>query len=159
MLSSRADGYAIEVDPDLGGKTQEWDTCQCGHCQRIIFTKPGSLSRTYLVQDPVTAVFIGEEPGAFCRNCMRPVCLPCHDIGTCTPFEKALESYERRHAKLFYAVLLSVGLATGTVQAAVHGDPPVPSKVCTVIDRALPDSPTGAGSWIKAALLDFFDCV
>ena len=89
-----ATGYGILVDPDRPQPT-EWDTCTCGHCSRAIFTKPGSASTTYMIchRDGRWT----EEPGAFCRVCMRPVCLRCHDLGTCLPFERWIEQQESSH--------------------------------------------------------------
>lgn len=89
----RGAGYATIVEPDR--PLQEWDTCTCGHCQRIIFTKPGSASTVYLIARPTPGQF-REESGAFCRVCMRPVCLSCHNDGRCTPWEKRLERSEAR---------------------------------------------------------------
>ena len=88
-----AHGYATIVDPDR--PLVERDTAQCGHCQRIIFTKPGSAATVYLILDHATRQY-REEPGAFCRVCMRPVCLACDAHGRCTPWEKALEAAEAR---------------------------------------------------------------
>lgn len=86
-------GYGLIVEP--GAPVQEFDSCQCGHCQKVIFVKPRSASTVYLITTGVPGRF-KEEPGAFCRVCMRPVCLPCHAQGTCTPFERALERSEAR---------------------------------------------------------------
>lgn len=86
-------GYATVVDPDA--PVCERDTCSCGHCQRVIFLKPGFGITTYLVYDRRTGLWT-EESGAFCRVCMRPVCLSCHAVGTCTPFEQRLELAEAR---------------------------------------------------------------
>jgi hypothetical protein len=85
-------GYGLIVEP---GAQQEYDTCQCGHCQKVIFTKPRSATTVYLIPTRVPGSF-KEEPGAFCRVCMRPVCLRCHGVGSCTPFEKMLEKSEAR---------------------------------------------------------------
>jgi hypothetical protein len=84
-------GYATIVDPDR--PTWERDAIGCGHCQRIVFVKPGSATTVYLIQHRDGRWT--EEAGAFCRVCMRPVCLPCHKLGTCTPFERMLEQQER----------------------------------------------------------------
>jgi hypothetical protein len=35
---------------------------------------------------------------------MRPVCLACHDLGTCTPWERQLEAMEAKD-RLVRAVL------------------------------------------------------
>lgn len=89
-------GYAQIVDPEL---LQPWerDTCQCGHCQKVIFTKPGSVQTVYLILHHDAGIgrsWWTEEAGAFCRICMRPVCLPCHAVGGCRPFEVLLEEME-----------------------------------------------------------------
>lgn len=86
-------GYATIVEPDR--PTIERDTTTCGHCQRVIFVKPGTACTVYLIVDRPTLTW-REAMGAFCRVCMRPVCLPCHDHGRCTPWEKMLEASEAR---------------------------------------------------------------
>lgn len=86
-------GYATIVDPDR--PTVERDTASCGHCQQVIFTKPGSAATVYLIFDRASWRW-REEAGAFCRVCMRPVCLACHDQGRCTPWERRIEAAERR---------------------------------------------------------------
>jgi hypothetical protein len=85
----RPKGYGQIVDPDR--PVWESDTCQCGHCGKVVFVKPGTATTVYrvLVRGRWT-----EEPGAFCRCCMRPVCLACDDVGTCRPVEVLLESLE-----------------------------------------------------------------
>ena len=70
-------GYGICTDRLQERKPVEYDTTTCGHCQRIIFTKPGTAQTTYLIFDRVAWQW-REELGAFCRVCMRPVCLGCH---------------------------------------------------------------------------------
>jgi hypothetical protein len=89
----RPGGYVTIVDPDH--PTVEQDTCGCGHCQRIIQTKAGSAATVYLIPTATPGQY-REEAGAFCRVCMRPVCLPCHAQGTCAPWERQLEIAERR---------------------------------------------------------------
>lgn len=95
MPSAR--GYASITDPDA--PLFERDTLNCGHCQKVVFVKPGSATTVYLILhfDKATGAHAWvEEPGAFCRICMRPVCLACHDHGGCRPFEHWLEQQERR---------------------------------------------------------------
>jgi len=96
-------GYVTIVDPDA--PLAEYDTASCGHCQRILLTKPGSAATTYLLPVyPVTRETVGhyhEVPGAFCRICMRPICLPCYDRSLtasipCVVWERRLEASERR---------------------------------------------------------------
>ncbi len=86
-------GYGVFVGPDH--PPIERDTCTCGHCQRVIFTKPGTVSTVYLLFNRTRWEW-EEVPGAFCRVCMRPVCLTCHADGRCTPWEKMLEVAEAR---------------------------------------------------------------
>lgn len=88
-------GYGVYTDRLQERKPVEYDTLTCGHCQRIVFVKPGSAGTIYLVVDRAATTF-REEPGAFCRVCMRPVCLPCHDVGRCTPWEQKIEASEAR---------------------------------------------------------------
>jgi hypothetical protein len=83
-------GYATIVDPDA--PLLERDTCCCGHCQRVIFLAPGAGITRYLIRQPSGE--IKEEAGAFCRCCMRPVCLRCHAVGSCRPFEQLIEKLE-----------------------------------------------------------------
>jgi len=97
-------GYATIVDPDA--PLIEFETCQCGHCQAHIRVKPGTASTVYLIPRRVPFGTYQEEPGAFCRVCMRPICLPCCDRGTCTPWERALEVSEARDRFLRSAGLL-----------------------------------------------------
>ena len=87
----RPNGYATIVDPDL--PLIEYDTASCCHCSRVIFVKPHTICTVFLVLDPQTRLW-KEEAGAWCGCCMKPVCLPCHAKGTCTPLEKVLEQYE-----------------------------------------------------------------
>jgi hypothetical protein len=86
-------GYATIVEPDR--PTVERDTITCGHCQRAIFVKPHTAATVYLILDRRTLSW-REEAGAFCRVCMRPVCLSCHAHGRCTPWEQLLEASEAR---------------------------------------------------------------
>ena len=76
-------GYARETGPD--GFRKEVDTFTCGHCQRVIFVKPGPSSG-------------GID---MCRVCMRMICGHCFAAlsapgGRCDPFEKKLERSEAR---------------------------------------------------------------
>lgn len=84
-------GYALISDPDA--PTWERDTATCCHCGAVIFTKPGTIQTVYLVSTPDGW---REEPGAFCRNCMKPVCLACDRVGTCVPFERWLIEQEKK---------------------------------------------------------------
>jgi len=89
----RPQGYSTIDDPDAP-RPIEYDTAMCGHCQRVIFTKPGSASTVYIFLQPDGRVL--EEAGAMCHVCWRPVCLTCHDHGRCIPFEKTLELAEAK---------------------------------------------------------------
>ncbi len=94
-------GYVTIVgNLDSVRPTIERDTVTCGHCQMLVFVKPGTASTTYLIpqlQGPDI-----EEPGAMCRVCMRAVCLRCHDKGNCEVWEKKIEKMEARQ-RLFKA--------------------------------------------------------
>lgn len=104
-------GYATITDPDHPAPA-EWDTCSCGHCQAIIFTKPGSASTVYLLpRDPTSPQDLAalgrwkEEAGAFCRICMRPICLRCYRISltaaiACAVWEKQFEIAEKKQVAL-----------------------------------------------------------
>lgn len=85
-------GYATITMPDA--PMLECDTRTCGHCQRIVFVKPGTASTVYLVSHRDGSVT--EEMGACCRVCMSAICLSCLDVGTCTPWERRMEQSESR---------------------------------------------------------------
>lgn len=96
----RPGGYLVITDPDApGGLDLERDTITCSHCQRIVEVKPGTGATVYLIPrlsiNGVAQPY-HEEMGAFCRLCMKPVCLECHGIGTCTPWEKQMEAIEAK---------------------------------------------------------------
>lgn len=75
-----------------GWKDQEFDTIQCGHCQQVVIVKPGTANTVYLL--PQRSGPPTEEPGAFCRQCMRAICVTCCDDGRCTPFMRQIEAME-----------------------------------------------------------------
>ena len=85
-------GYLLITDP-VAAQSVERDTISCGHCNRVVEVKAGSSSTVFLRWSRSQQRY-QEEPGAFCRCCMKPVCLPCHDIGVCMPLEKWLEQQE-----------------------------------------------------------------
>lgn len=85
-------GLATTVSPDA---VVERDTTTCGHCQRVIFVKPNTVSTVYLVFDRASWRW-REEPGAFCRVCMRPVCLGHQCLASCRVWEQKLEASEAR---------------------------------------------------------------
>lgn len=96
-------GYVTITDPDK--PLFERDTITCGHCQKIVFVKPGTACTVYLIpirpKDEHDLEVIGrylEEAGAFCAVCQRPICLPCHDVGTCRTWEQLIESMEKKPA-------------------------------------------------------------
>lgn len=86
-------GYAQIVDP--AQPLVEFDTVGCCHCGALIRVKPATVSTVYLIFNPSTWRW-DEVPGASCWHCMKPVCLPCHDKGTCTPLERTFASLEGR---------------------------------------------------------------
>lgn len=102
----RPQGYATISDPDR--PVVEMDTVTCGHCQQIIFTKAGTASTVYLLpiaptspQDLEVLGVYKEEAGAFCRTCMRPICLRCYQTSLtaaipCVTWEKMLEASEKK---------------------------------------------------------------
>lgn len=109
----KAGGYATIFDPDSA--LVERDTITCGHCQRVIFVKPGTASTVYLIpakpkdsKDLAALNRYEEVPGAFCRVCMSAICLPCHDLGTCRPAAKFLEEIEKQGRR--HQFLRSIGI-------------------------------------------------
>lgn len=91
-MSARATGYAYVVDPD--GPRLEFDTVTCAHCQQVVRVKAGTAATVYFVRRPTGE--LAEEGGAFCRVCMRAICLNCHETGRCTPWERRMERSESR---------------------------------------------------------------
>jgi hypothetical protein len=83
----RLGGYARWSDPEL--PSIEADTHTCHHCQRVMF---GKSSSPILVAGPA----YNFENAGFCRRCMKFICGPCADLGTCKPWEKQCEEMERR---------------------------------------------------------------
>lgn len=94
-------GVGTLIDPTLGSELAAMDSIGCGHCGRVVFVKPGHGITTYLIQHRNGQWT--EEPGAFCRCCMRPVCLRCDEKGTCTPLEAFIESLEGKTRQLVIA--------------------------------------------------------
>jgi hypothetical protein len=72
----------------------EHDSITCGHCNRIVFVKPGSASTVYVLPQLTGPPL--ETPGAMCHVCMRAVCLSCHEEGRCLPLERRIEQMEAR---------------------------------------------------------------
>jgi len=66
-------------------------TFTCAHCNRVVIV-------------PLRAR--PDECGGLCMIEFKPVCPECHQIGTCTPFEKRLEAHEARTR-----LLASLGIA------------------------------------------------
>ena len=88
-------GQAVLVGPSTVGDTpvgpkplqseSACDTFTCGHCQRVVHVMARS--------DPA-------DSGGLCKCCMRLICPPCVEKGTCTPWEKAMEAAEARQDAL-----------------------------------------------------------
>ena len=93
-------GYGRWDHPDHDGAQLERDTIKCGHCQSLVFVKPGTVNTVYLVHDMRQPGGFREEPGAFCRCCMSPICLRCHEAGVCTPFMAKVEAAEARQRQV-----------------------------------------------------------
>lgn len=93
-----AAAYTIWTDRESGKILREYDTAQCRHCGGHITVKPGTACTTYLI--PNKRAGFDEEPGAFCRNCMGPICLPCHENGVCKHFMRVIEEKEARQRLL-----------------------------------------------------------
>jgi hypothetical protein len=73
----REGGYLVVTRED--GHVREYKTTTCSHCLHITVIRPG------------------EDLGGFCTLCMRNICGPCADLGSCTPFEKKVEQQEREY--------------------------------------------------------------
>ena len=139
----RPQGYAVLLDDQV----IESDTIVCGHCNRIVEVKPGTGSTVYRIKslhvDPITrqpTIVTNEEAGAFCRVCMHAVCLPCHDVGTCTPMLKRIEQMEARGRMLKaigIAILLVLGLSA-SAQAQSHYCDTTPPTSITVSEGSVP---------------------
>ncbi len=86
-------GLATLTSPE--GQQRYASTFTCAHCGFLVHVKGGQRA---------------EDVGGGCRQCLNVknplsgmICAKCVAIGTCTPFEKALERMERRaeYARLF----------------------------------------------------------
>lgn len=75
-------GYATLTDPE---QTREADTFSCFHCQRIVHVRP--------LTDAADA-------GGLCKVCMKLICGPCVDAGSCVPWERTFEKIEARDRAL-----------------------------------------------------------
>jgi hypothetical protein len=67
----------------------------------VVQVKPGSGATVYLlpISHPGHAEghwHYAEEAGAFCRVCMRPICLTCHAAGVCRTWERWFDQLESR---------------------------------------------------------------
>lgn len=91
----RPQGFAVTSDPGSDRPLREEDTITCGHCQQLVFIRPGTGATVYRIFDEILWRWI-EVPGAFCRTCMRAVCLTCHARGGCLPWEKMIERMEAK---------------------------------------------------------------
>lgn len=78
---------------DRGGKTER-DTITCGHCQKLVFVKPGTVSTVYLI--PQLLAPDTEEPGAGCSICRRAICLECYALGICHVWERKIDEMEAK---------------------------------------------------------------
>lgn len=86
----RLSGYATITDP--ARPLIEMDSVACCHCGSVIFVKPATGGTVYYVTD---GLVWQEVPGASCYHCFKPVCLPCHEKGICTPLERRLHALEQ----------------------------------------------------------------
>ncbi len=75
----QAEGYIIVTNADGWGKTEEYDSFMCCHCNRIIIVQPGS----------------GKERG-YCFNCDDMHC-GGEQCWNCRPFEAWLDAMEATH--------------------------------------------------------------
>ena len=91
-----AGGSGLWTDKDSGHVQLELDTITCCHCNKVVFVKPGTGATVYLIPDTQRIGQWNEAMGAFCRLCMKAVCLACDAIGTCSPFERKIERLEAR---------------------------------------------------------------
>ena len=76
----RSTGFITITGP--AGICREAETITCSHCQKIMPLEPRPRK--------------GRELNyGHCMVCDLPICLPCVDHGTCTPWEKQMESQEQ----------------------------------------------------------------
>lgn len=90
-----AGGAGIWIDKDSGQVKAEYDSITCNHCQSVVFIKPGTGLTVYMILDRMTGSW-KEEMGAFCRVCMKSICIRCCERGICIPFEQKIEQSEAR---------------------------------------------------------------
>lgn len=91
----RPQGYATVVGESV---FIEHDSISCGHCNQIVFVKPGMGSTVYVF--PQLEGPAKEEAGAMCRQCMRAICLTCYAKGRCLPLERRIEQMEAKGRRL-----------------------------------------------------------
>ena len=99
MRTALTSGYGAWTDRESGKTRRETDTVKCRHCGGMILVKPGTVNTVYLIPHKGHIVDENsylEEAGAFCRNCMGPICLTCHHDGRCTPFMRVIELQEEK---------------------------------------------------------------
>lgn len=91
-------GYAVWTDRETG-RLLERDTITCAHCQRVVYMRPRDASSARETVQGLSKFDQGAEHdgdlGGFCRLCMKHICGPCSDVGTCIPFERKLEINEQ----------------------------------------------------------------
>jgi len=76
-------GYAIWSLPD--GKMIERDTIQCVHCGGHWVVEPGS-----------------KQVRGYCTKCDGPLCGQKHCLEHCIPFEKMIDTIERKSRSDYY---------------------------------------------------------
>lgn len=84
-------GYATIIDPDES-RPVEMDTCNCAHCQRMIFLHDRT-GRRKKAEDSNGGK---HDPGGWCLCCSANICGPCADQGQCTPYMEKIEAIEAR---------------------------------------------------------------
>lgn len=85
----RPQGYVQVVE---GSTNMEFDSMTCGHCNQIVLVKPGTALTVYLI--PQREGPLKEVPGAFCRQCMKGICVRCERDGRCIPLMRRIEAME-----------------------------------------------------------------
>lgn len=127
-------GYATIADP--GRPLTEYDTASCAHCSAVIFTKPGTAATTYLIPRTTAPGLYKEVPGAFCRLCMKPVCLTCDADGRCLPLEARLGLLEGRKT-VYRGLVLTLLLILAIASSASAQTSPDPTFGLRVVDAQL----------------------
>ena len=68
-------GYLLIDTRIADGRLQEYETCSCVHCQKIM------------------KIIRGQTSGYYCQPCNGPVCEACAALGMCEPSKRRYQAF------------------------------------------------------------------